>query len=60
MRGIRCQLCGNMFTPSRDLVTMALEEVEEKGQDHFNVECPKCRRNMKVPRRDLERMRPRE
>jgi phage FluMu protein Com len=60
MRGVRCQRCSKMFSLSRDLVVTALEEVEQKGEDYYTVECPNCRHAVKVPRRDLERMRPRE
>jgi len=59
MREIRCGRCGHMFTLGRDLVDSLLQEVEEKEQNHTNVECSKCRRTIKVPRKKLERMRPR-
>jgi hypothetical protein len=49
-----------MFTLSRDLVEAVLEEVLGEGQDYYTLECPECRRAIKVPRRKLERMRPRE
>jgi|GEM_PF-2930986 hypothetical protein len=58
MREIRCQRCHHMFTVSREWVETALKEMEQKGQDHTNLECPKCRHTIKVPRADLERMRP--
>ena len=60
MRGIRCQRCGRMFSLSRELVTAALEELGQKGEEHFTLECPQCRHAVKVPRIKLERMRPRE
>jgi len=60
MRQVRCQRCNHMFTLSRDLVAVAWEEVEEKGLEYYTLECPKCRHAIKVPRADLERMRPRE
>ena len=60
MRNVRCQRCGYMFTLSRDRVAAALEEMEQKGEEYYTLECPKCRRAVKVPRNDLERMRPRE
>lgn len=60
MRGIRCQRCGHMFSLSREQVAAALEELQEKGTSHYNVECPKCRHLIKVPRISLERMRPRQ
>ncbi len=60
MKGVRCQRCGHMFSLSREQVTAALEELQEKGMLHYNVECPKCRHQVKVPRPTLERMRPRQ
>ncbi|HIE39718.1 MAG TPA: hypothetical protein EYH30_07190 [Anaerolineales bacterium] len=60
MRGVRCQRCSHMFTLARDLVVTALEEIETKGEEYYTLECPRCRHAIKVPRRQLERMRPRE
>jgi len=59
MRGVRCQRCGHMFSLSREQVLAALEMLSEKGESHYGVECPRCRHLVKVPRGDLERMRPR-
>ncbi len=60
MRGVRCQRCGHMFSLSRELVVTALEEMTQKEEEHYSVECPRCRHAVKVQRRDLERMRPQE
>lgn len=60
MRQVRCQRCSHMFTLNRDVVVAALEELAEKGQDYYTIDCPKCRRAIKVPRADMERMRPHE
>ncbi len=60
MRGIRCQRCGHMFSLSRELVVAALQEREEKGEEHYTVECTRCRHAIKVHKSDLERMRPQE
>ena len=60
MRGIRCQRCGHMFSLSRDLVVAALEELAQKEEDHYTIECLRCRHAIKIPRGDLERMQPRE
>ncbi|MGQ9466043.1 MAG: hypothetical protein ACUVXE_02220 [Anaerolineae bacterium] len=59
MRGVRCQRCGHMFSLSVDQVVAALDQLSEKGESHYGVECPRCRHLVKVPRSDLERMRPR-
>lgn len=56
---VRCQRCGYMFTLSREAVAAALEEVEQSQARHYDVVCPKCRRQIKVRVKDLERLRPR-
>jgi ribosomal protein S27E len=55
---VRCQRCGYMFTLSREAVTAALEEVKGTRAKHYNVECPKCRRQIKMPVKNLRRGRP--
>lgn len=59
MRGVRCQRCGHMFSLSVDQVVAALDQLSEKGESYYGVECPRCRHLVKVPRSNLERMRPR-
>lgn len=59
MRGVRCQRCGHMFSLSVEQVVAALDQLAETGGSHYGVECPRCRHLVKVPRGDLERMRPR-
>ena len=56
----RCQRCGFMFTLSRDAVTTALEEIKESQAKHYNVDCPKCRRQIKLPVKNLLRSQPRQ
>ena len=60
MRNVRCQRCGYKFTLSKDLVVAALEELEQNNQEYYTLECLRCRHAIKVPRSDLERMRPRQ
>jgi hypothetical protein len=57
---VRCQRCNYMFTLSREAVTAALEEVKESNAKHYNVECPKCRRQIKMPVKNLQRGQPRQ
>ncbi len=56
---VRCQRCGYMFTLSREAVAAALEEAERTQAKHYNVNCPKCRHQIKVPIKDMQRFRPR-
>lgn len=60
MMQIRCQRCGYMFTLSRQAVATALETAEQTQAKHYNVDCPKCRRQIKVPIKDMLRFRPRQ
>jgi len=57
---VRCQRCGYMFTLGRQAVDAALEEVKQTQAKHYNVDCPKCRRQIKVPVKDLQRAQPRQ
>ena len=55
---VRCQRCGYMFTLGRETVAAALEEIERTQAKHYNVDCPKCRRQVKVPVRVVRRSQP--
>ncbi len=55
---VRCQRCRFMFTLSREALAAALEEIEKTSAKHYNVECPKCRRQIKVPVREIRRFQP--
>ncbi len=57
---VRCQRCGFMFTLSREALAAALAEIEETPTRHYNVECPKCRRQIKVPVKQMRRFQPRQ
>jgi hypothetical protein len=57
---VRCQRCGSMHTMSRAALEAAFAELEQAPAKHYNVECPKCRRQIKVPVKQLQRFRPRE
>ena len=57
---VRCQRCGYMFTLGRQAVDAALEEVKQTQAKHYNVDCAKCRRQIKVPVKDLQRAQPRQ
>lgn len=56
---VRCQRCGYMFTLSRQAVTAALEETEQTQARHYTLDCPRCRQQIKVPIKDMQRFRPR-
>lgn len=60
MMQARCQRCRFMFTLSREALTAALEEIEKSPAKHYNVECPKCRRQIKIPVKEIRRFQPRQ
>jgi DNA-directed RNA polymerase subunit RPC12/RpoP len=55
---VRCQRCSFMFTLSHETLLAALEEVEKTPAKHYNIECPKCRRQIKVPAKEIRRFQP--
>ena len=55
---VRCQRCNYSFTLSRQAVTAALEEISKTSSKHYNVECPKCRRQIKIQSREILRLKP--
>ena len=55
----RCQRCGYMLTLGREAVAAALEEIKETQARHYNVECAKCRRQIKIPVKNMRRGQPR-
>ena len=56
---VRCQRCGYTFTLGREATVAALERVKESEATHYNFDCPKCRRRIKVPVKNLRRSMPR-
>ena len=56
---VRCQRCGYKFTLGHQAVTAALEELEQTQARHYNLDCPKCRRQIKVPAKEIQRGQPR-
>ena len=57
---VRCQRCGFMLTLSHAALVAALEDLDQTQAKHYNVECSKCRRQIKVPAKDIKRFRPPE
>ena len=57
---IRCTYCNHSYNLPRDYVVQAVQEAEEKGLKYFQVECNNCRKQIKVPVRQMRRYLPRE
>ena len=58
MMQVRCQRCGAMQTLGRDSIALALAEAQQSHEQHHVVDCPRCRRAIKVPVADLRRRLP--
>ena len=55
MMQVRCQKCGWNFTLGSDAINTIMEEVQESKATHYTIDCPKCRRGIKVQTRMLKR-----
>lgn len=56
---VRCQRCGWSLNLSREWIAAALEEAAEQKLKYHQIECAKCRHNIKVPVRQIRRFAPR-
>jgi phage FluMu protein Com len=50
---IACLKCHWSWSLNHDAIRLALESMDS-GNSHYSVECPRCRRVNKIPRRQLE------
>ena len=58
MMQVRCQRCGWMQTLGRDSIALALAEAQQSHEQHHVIDCPHCRRAIKVPVAELRRRLP--
>jgi hypothetical protein len=58
MMQVRCQRCGWMLTLGREAIAMALAEAQQSHEHHHVIDCPRCRRAIKVPVAELRRRLP--
>lgn len=56
---VRCNYCGHSFSLSREFMVMAVPQALEKRQKSVVVECANCRKQVKVPVRQMQRFVPR-
>ncbi|MBE2197052.1 MAG: hypothetical protein IAE79_00485 [Anaerolinea sp.] len=52
---VHCSYCRHSFNLTRDYLAYAIAEADEKRQKYHAVECPKCRKTIKV---SVKQMRP--
>ena len=56
---VRCNFCGQSFSLSREFITTAVPQAQEKKQKSIVVECANCRKQVKIPVRQMQRYMPR-
>lgn len=57
---VTCTFCRHSFNLSRDYLGTAVAEAREKRQKYHAVECPNCRKTVKVSLRQMQRFVPPE
>ena len=55
---IRCSYCSHSFNLSRDYVAAALAEALAQKHKTHAVDCPNCRKHIKVPVTQMKRYAP--
>ncbi len=55
---VHCQYCRNAFNLSRDFMAEAVAEADEKRQKYHPLECPKCRKTIKISVSQMRRFVP--
>ncbi len=55
---VRCTFCRHSFNLGRDYLVDALAKAEEKKQKYHALECPNCRKMIKVPVKEMKRYTP--
>ena len=51
---LRCIYCQTPFTLSRSEMLGAIVSMNEKGQNHYDAHCPRCRRANSISRQRME------
>ncbi len=52
---VRCSFCRHSFNLSRDYLAEAVAEATEKRQKYHGIECPNCRKLIKVSIQQMKR-----
>lgn len=51
---LRCLYCQTPFTLSRNEMLIALVTMNDKGMNHYDAHCPRCRRANSISRQRME------
>jgi phage FluMu protein Com len=55
---VRCTHCHRPFALGKEAVHYALDVVEEEGLNHYNAQCPHCKRMNRLSKEELMRAAP--
>ena len=55
---IRCYSCGTPFNLRKEAIHAALDQMVENDQNHFNAQCPRCRKANLIAKQRLKRAAP--
>ena len=55
---IRCTNCHKPFAISKDTVLAALDTIHAEDLNHYNAQCPHCRRSNRLSPKELRRAAP--
>lgn len=57
---VRCNFCGHSFNLSQEFMGTAAAEAQANKQKSVVVECINCRKQVKVPVRQMQRFLPKQ
>lgn len=57
---VRCNFCGHSFNLSQEFMVTATGEAQANKQKSVVVDCINCRKQVKVPVRQMQRFLPRQ
>lgn len=57
---VHCTYCRHSFNLSPDFMAQAVAEAEEKKHKSYAMECPSCRKNVKISVKQMRRFMPRQ
>lgn len=52
---IHCSFCRHSFNLGRDYIVQAVADAEENNHKYHGLECPKCRKLIKVSLKEMRR-----
>jgi len=55
---IRCTNCHKPFAIGKETVNAALDAIHAEGLNHYNAQCPHCRRMNRLSSEELKRAAP--